>query len=895
MEPFSKAYHFNFCHAHREWYESFDRYRPGDELLRVARATLPPAWRTQRDGIWFHAKPPEVQLPAQGWKIHVSATPLNCEAVLRRTVAVCVEKELAFKFNADRKLVSVTTGKGWGREASGKFITIYPLNEEHFKEVIEALYEVLRDFDGPYVLSDKRYKDSNVLYYRYGGIVGFTQPTVTGIRQYLLKSPSGQLVPDSRVPYFDPPDWVSDPFPSAEPEEESEGLKDGRFRIDRALSFSVTGGVYAGTDLDTGSTVLIKEARPHTGIDQNGLAATDRLQKEYRLLQKLDGLGVTPAPVDLFWEWEHLFLVEEYIPGVDLAQFTISSSPFMKGLGTQRERAAYVELLRKVWTNLTAAIEAMHGRDVVFGDLSMRNVMLTERETGDLRIIDLESAWQIGVDRPAPWFGSPGYTPPGGVRSKADDLYSLGAVMLGTMFPINSFLDQERSATNRFIEAAGADLGVPEPLRGLIQACMDDQAESRPSTVAIRRVLADPTVTAAPPPTDVTAAHRIPKGELLATVERSLDYIRTAADFDRQDRLFPADPFVFVSNPLNLAFGAVGVAYALQRIAGAVPTQVRSWILSQPVQPDRYPPGLYMGTAGVAWGMWEMGLQDVALNVLLSTENHPLLRDAADVFYGSAGYGLTCLRFYLNTRDQVWLDKAMAVGDQLVASAVRRQGSLCWPDKQGNVWLGYGRGSSGVALFLLYLSLATGENCFLTAGQAALDHDLDVARPIPDGPLSMPRGPVGSENSKVLSHYWWDGSAGVVTALTRYWAATREPRYKDVLSRMAPDSFRKYTSFPGLVRGLSGLGNCLLDAYDFTGEERYLNEAHRVATGIRLFAIDKPGGIAFPGEQQVRIVTDYGSGSAGVALYLHRLANAGEQPGDFNFTLDELLRDRRRS
>jgi hypothetical protein len=34
---------------------------------------------------------------------------------------------------------------------------------------------------------------------------------------------------------------------------------------------------------------------------------------------------------------------------------------------------------------------------------------------------------------------------------------------------------------------------------------------------------------------------------------------------------------------------------------------------------------------------------------------------------------------------------------------------------------------------------------------------------------------------------------------------------------------------------------------------------------------------------------DFATGSAGIALFLHRVANAKQKPGDFNFTLDALL------
>ena len=110
-----------------------------------------------------------------------------------------------------------------------------------------------------------------------------------------------------------------------------------------------------------------------------------------------------------------------------------------------------------------------------------------------------------------------------------------------------------------------------------------------------------------------------------------------------------------------------------------------------------------------------------------------------------------------------------------------------------------------------------------------------------------------------------------------------------MLNLLAPDLMRKYTVFPSLFRGLAGLGNALLDLADFTGEERYHEAAHRAASGILQHRLQRPSGFAFPGEQLLRISTDFGTGSAGVGLFLDRLARHAQRPGNFNFTLDELL------
>jgi hypothetical protein len=98
-------------------------------------------------------------------------------------------------------------------------------------------------------------------------------------------------------------------------------------------------------------------------------------------------------------------------------------------------------------------------------------------------------------------------------------------------------------------------------------------------------------------------------------------------------------------------------------------------------------------------------------------------------------------------------------------------------------------------------------------------------------------------------------------------------RYKDILDKIYLDTNRKYTVFPGFLTGLSGLGEFLLDVYQYIGDTSYLEAAYRVADGIMLFKIEKEWGIAFPGNGLQKICCDYGTGSAGIAHYLHRLVS----------------------
>jgi serine/threonine protein kinase len=877
---------YNFyCFVNREWFEQWTYYRPNDAFFRRLRALLPPRWFVRRKGIWVHANPPEKKLPVQGWKIHISATPANCEQVLDRVARVCIERGTAFKFLLDESLLVRISHKGWSREASGKFMALYPRDDADFRELIEACHVALKGFSGPYVLSDKRYKDAGAVYYRYGGISGLSDLTPGGEQAPVLVDPQGKHQPDLRKPYWSPPDWVTDPFPAEEGGDgDDSGLMGGKYEVEDALAFSATGGVYLAK-ASSGAKVIIKEARPLTGFDNRDTDAVARLHKEFRILQKLNPVGIAPAPVEIFQVWEHTFLVEEFIEGHSLALFILLNNPLVQLNPSQEFMRSYLGRIKRIWISLAEGLASMHEAGVVGGDISLTNIIVSDPEQGKVRFIDLEAAWEEGKDFPIQ-LTTTGFSPrrkEGVPASKEDDYYALGALMLATLFPMNSLLGLDPTAKDRFLVEFQRDMGLPGTLIELIRQCMSEEREARLPPRKVATLLGD-----LPDVGEVEPQQPLGGDELHAIAMSCMDHALASADYSREDRLFPADPHVFGTNPLNVAFGACGVALALSRIKGAVPTAVRSWILSRPLHPDSYPPGLYVGAAGVAWVLWEMGVDDVARRVLRDAGEHPLLFREANILQGASGYGMACLRLYLGSREQEWLDRAVHVGEWLLQhKRENERQEYFWADQEGKTLLGYPRGASGISLFLLYLGLAAGEPRFVVAGRQALAFDLSFAQDV-KGLLSIPRGTVGSFEN-VVTHYWLNGSAGVGMSLARFWKHTQDPELLRLMHRLAEDCSRKYVAYPGFFQGLSGLGNFLLDIHEFTGEERFLQEAHRTARGATLYGIQRSTGVAFPGHELMRSCMDFATGSAGVALFLHRLAKAKEKPGDFNFTLDALL------
>jgi hypothetical protein len=808
----------------------------------------------------------------------------NAPAVLELACVVLGRMGIAFKFAADRRVFLMMNAKGWSRGGAGKFITAYPADEDQCRQALEALHAALAGYKGPVILSDRRYR-GGIVQYRYGGIRPTRRLTIRGQFQPVLQGPDGTVVDDQRLPFFHLPPGVTDPFREPEPASdpgEAWTMGDGRYLLEAPLRFSSSGGVYRATDRRTGRTVVVKEARPFTSQAANGADAVWTLKKEHRLLMLLEGTGVAPAPVEFLQDWEHFYLVQEFVPGGTLRIHTAGGPvALLLRLDPSREDAeAFVAHFCSLYARIARMLQVVHGEGIVFGDLSPYNVMV-EPGGAAVRLIDFEAAHEADVDLQNVMF-TRGFAPEQGPQARAadpaDDRFAFGSLMLAGLLPVNSLIALDERGFEPLLASCVRDLGFPQAIADCIRALMHPDRSRRPLLPDVIRVLeADH-----PVGTPRVGTAELDGEDVGLLLGRMVAYIRSTADPARADRLFPAAPMVFETNPLSVAFGACGVAYALHRVGGSAGDETLDWIERQPVTPEAYPPGLYLGSAGIAWVLLELGRRERAEALLRASDDHPLRWSSPDLFYGAAGRGMTHLRFFLSTGDERYLARAREAGEFLLGSRKSEDGRSWWMAEERE-YCGMGHGGSGISLYLLYLSLASGDDRYLHAGREGIEHVISRAIRTPEGALTW----TVQEGHRTYTPYWRWGTAGVGAAVLRYWAVLGDPRYRAALDGLIPDVHRKYSIFPGLHLGLAGMADFLLDAEAFglPGGEGGERLAARPLSGMLHFKVRREAGIAFPGETRSRISCDLATGSAGMALVLDRW-HRGTGPA---FMLDELL------
>jgi hypothetical protein len=868
-----------------EHYESLEHYRPlTSEFVDRVRALLPARWRSRRRGPWFGWHPPNDHLPLQGWKIHVASTIANAAATLDAIVPVCAARNVSFKHAIDGHILAMINGKNGSREQGGKFVTIYPHDRAEFMHLLDELAAATDAFDGPTILTDRRYGLSRVVQYRYGGIAPVTRVDVTGRHIAYLVSPDGHLVHDERRPEFHLPPWVSDPFPQTEIEDDGSeaSLNAGRYVVRFPLDFSNAGGIYVADDRTTSRSVIIKEARPHIGTGSIGTDAVDTLRNEWAALTALAGLAVAPEPIDLFRDWEHWFLVEEHVEGLSLTRHSAVHSIAATPEPSAEKAARFWAMYRTIFGNIAHALDVVHAAGFVFGDLSSNNVIV-HSDTLAVRLIDLETVHAVGAKRVATTF-TPGFAPvtARGLEppSPDRDRYALGAMMLRYLLPMATLVSTKPELLDRFLVEWRQDFDLPADIEFLIRGLLAAKPSRRPTARVVHRALSEATDMARPAPALAGAAPHVPLPDL---VRGGVRYILSVASFDRHDRLFPSSPALFETNPLSVAFGACGVAHVLQRVAGECPRPVVKWIAKHRTDAGAYGPGLYSGLAGIAWTLHDLGLEDEAFDTLRQAIDHPRLFDCAGLFNGASGAAMAGLALFVKSGDRRCLDYSRWCAEEILARAQTRGDGLCWLAPDGRVYYGLCHGASGVALFLLYLHLATKEPRWLEAGRRALAFDLAAI-----GTNDRFLWPYGEDTSPVVLPYVEFGAAGVGAAVLRYHLVTRHERYRTVLRGIVDDAAHKYAAFPGYLMGLAGLGQFFVDVAVLEGDEHAWTRAQLAVDGVRLFAIEKETGYAFPAEHHYRLGCDFATGGAGALLFLDNVVRRQTS----SFMLDDLLPQR---
>ncbi|MFI9023986.1 class III lanthionine synthetase LanKC [Streptomyces sp. NPDC053560] len=833
-----------YCLMDPHFYDAPARAEGGETAFPQALGPAPDGWRRAEVDDWIAFRPGGGTLPAQGWKIHVSACPDNAADILTTVWGYCVPRRIAFKFLPDRDTLLLANAKYAHRGSSGKFVTIYPADEAELARVLTELGRLLDGRAGPYILSDLRWGDGP-LYVRYGAFAERYCVSADGEVEPAVTDGEGRLVPDVRGPSFQVPDWVELPdflAPHLARRGDGAALADLPYRFESALHFSNGGGIYAGRDVRTDERVVLKEARPYAGLTPDGRDAVARQRREREMLARLRGLDCVPALHDHFEQGGHHFLVEEFIEGTELNDLFVDRYPLTLARPDEAATADYTAWALDVYDRVARAVREVHARGVVLGDLQPSNVIV--RPDGSVVLIDLEGAADEAEGRRQA-LGAQGFTAPRSMRGTAVDDYALACLQLFLFLPLTGLLTLAPGKAGQFAREAARTFPLPDGYFDAAVRLLTGAGGTAGGTAAEPRLRPDRAGWA--------EARDSLAGAVLA-----------AATPGRDDRLFPGDIEQFASpgGGLGVAYGAAGVLYALDVTGAGRHPGHEEWLIRRALRPQ---PGtllgFYDGLHGVAYVLDHLGHRHEALKILDQLAGEHWQRLGLDLHGGLSGIGLNLLHFATATGEPALQDAAREAVDA-VAARLGPADAVPEVSGGGNPYAGLLRGSSGPALLFLRWYEHTGDPEFLDLAATALRQDLrrcllrddDGVMEVDEGWRTMP--------------YLADGSVGIGLALDDYLAHRENEGFTAAAAAIRRAAEGRFYVEPGLFDGLAGMILHLSRAYPAgTAAQRDPAVAEQIRRLAR-YAVVHEGRLAFPGEELLRLSLDLATGSAGVLLAL---------------------------
>ncbi|HEX4788758.1 MAG TPA: lanthionine synthetase LanC family protein [Actinospica sp.] len=871
-------------------------------VARTLRERPGPGHLLRTTDTWLYLRPPALDLPPHGWKLHVSSSVAGFTALVETLLPVLLDAECSFKLARSHDVLT-RLNNGYSSPATvGKAFTVYG-ETGRIHELGLRLAGLLRGRPGPRVLSDRAVAPDAPVYYRYGP---FTSHWSADAHARLITvihgpDPGDEEFGSLATMRYRQPSWAVDPFTGVRGSAQDNGedptpsgpqYLGGHYRLLEGVLQSGRGNVFRALDERDGSRVIVKQARALVDETDASGDARLRVRNERRVLQALAGVAGVSRFLDHFRHGADEFLVTDDAGPYNLAQDITHHGRYRPGDGPRS--------LERLAGSMARVLLDVHAHGVIMRDLTPRNVVV---DGSAVTLIDFGLAALEGVHLPG---GTPGYAPARqrrhGEPSEADDLFGLGMTLLYAESNVNPLTlgDDLGQPAERALQSLRLRYGArPTGVMGAIADLLGPEDVAREAARALAageigtRPCARKVLPAAPEITDELVAeicdglltdlldqsHR----GMIAQPSRSIahdacvysgaagsglellhhldgarrDEVRTRLDELARFAVRAADEMAL---PHGYLAGRTGVDVFLARAAAAGVGPGDAY--QGPAMPDGdwTPEGidLMVGAAGV-------GVGHLVLHELDGRTDQAQGRDHSQgqgQDHGQGQYSLGLTHLDVAHRCARAILDGTATGRTEADDALPAQAAV-------ETSAGRAHGLAGTTDFLLYYIERTRdpEATALTADWARLlSKRTESLLERLQTPYSAP-----------IAVSWCQGMAGISQTLMHAADVLADPEF-DALARRVGDAcvaFLPHVSVAAQCCGYTGVGNMLIDLAARTNEERYLHAAERAATLMLLRSAGSPSRPLFVADAPEDGSASWAFGNAGILAFFRRLAARG--------------------
>lgn len=768
--------------------------------------------------------------PAQGWKIHLSATHLAAPQVLDIALPILLERGLSFKVvNSTPALLAMNNGV-FGRAQIGKFITIYPPDDVEAVDVALAIDDRTKGLPGPSVPTDRPLRPGSLVHYRFGAFVE-SERRDTSVYGGDLLDDHGRLCRDAREVCYTQPTWITvDPFEEAGVYVAATPRRPplaGRFLIFEVLSTSSCGGTYLAVDLAQTPVqqCVIKEFWAHAGGDEAGRFAPDWGRTEGQLLADHASNPHFLRCYDTFDLDGNFYLAVEYVPGMSLAAEI-----------ERRQNIAewfdYPEIADIALRSATI-LAAIHADGVIYRDFKPSNIIL--QPDHNCRLIDFGSAFDSVRRTPLCGWGTAGFSSAeqwnGDPPAPADDIFSWGTVL-------RFLLDGVENHAARFAANGGPETDRFTHLRAELERLAEctTQGGSRTavSTEEVVERLRALEIRVDRHPQLRSSAHVMAVGECALSPDKALTVAQNIGErlldaaIERDGGLcWPtnpkSEPTLAISSP-DIYHGAAGIGLFLAELGVRsndsrytdAAVQAARWLAGPAWRNGRALPGLYAGESGVGLFYLRLGeaLGETAWQTAAELRARRL-RDcpmpSVDLVDGMSGYLLFLSQLARLTGKDSHLRHAQAAATSLITYVKQfPRSSTSWPTRD-NSQLGLSHGLAGVALAVADYAHTADD----TEAKRTADHAGSLLRAQAlENPSGGWRWPESQQSQRIRVQGQCHGAIGIGQLFVRLRPTSGGRDYEYEIQRCvqtAASGIAARTN-PGICHGLAGDAVFLLEA-----------------------------------------------------------------------------------